>query len=274
MPSIKRGTQTLWTNRNSEYRFLNVSQNDTVAAIGSGAARWPVLIFERDGEGVGNPHEIVTTLNDYQVRLSPTGDEVALFRDQVERYTRGGEPLPALEKGRIAQFNDIAWRPDAGRVLGLVSMNGPRFSKTSEEHLVLWDAGSGKIIRSVANPTLMNFMAVTPDGRHVAEAGADAMVRLRDAETLDVVREFRAHDSRITALACHPTQRFLATGSLDLTVRLWNLDTGELLEELRGPIQPPTKLIFSPGGGLLACAAANDESRLWQPTSLQSKTDP
>ena len=40
------------------------------------------------------------------------------------------------------------------------------------------------------------------DGRLIAEAGGDKMVRLRDPATLEVKREFRAHDGPITALPC------------------------------------------------------------------------
>ncbi|MDZ4405320.1 hypothetical protein [Prosthecobacter sp.] len=267
-PIVNRGTKTLWTLKNSGYRFLSTSPSGAVAAIHTGDSRQPVLILEREGDSVRQTRAITTQCQDHLVRLNPTGNELAIFRDKVERFTLAGEPLPALEQGRIVQFNDIAWLPATGRMIGLVTMHGLRFSKDSEEHIVLWDAASGKQQRSIPHPTRMNFLAVMPDGRQFAEAGADAMVRLRDADTLAVVHEFRAHDGPITALACHPTRRILATGSQDLCVRLWDADNGQLLEELRGPIQPPTQLIFSPSGRQLACSVANDECRLWKPTTL------
>jgi WD40 repeat protein len=267
-PTVKRDSETLWTLNNSSYRFLSTNPNGAVAALSGGDPRWPVLILERDGDSMRQTHTVKTGCEDHLVRLNQTGDQLAIFRDYVERFTLAGEPLPALERGRIVQFNDIAWLPPFGSMIGLVTMHGLRFSKGSEEHLVLWDAASGKQQHSVQNPTRMNFLAVMPDGRQFAEVGTDAMVRLRDADTLAVVHEFRAHDGPITTLACHPTRRILATGSQDLCVRLWNADTGQLLEELRGPIQPPTQLIFSPSGRQIACSVANDVCRLWEPKAL------
>jgi WD40 repeat protein len=67
-----------------------------------------------------------------------------------------------------------------------------------------------------------------------------------------VLREFRAHDGTITALAFHPTQPVLASGSADLTVRLWSLTDNSLIEEMRPSATDPAKLAFSPRGTHLA----------------------
>ena len=104
-----------------------------------------------------------------------------------------------------------------------------------------------------------------------SEAGADKKVRIRDATTLAVQQEFRAHDGPITALAWHPGKPVLATASADLSIRLWNLDTGKRIEELRGPLGVPNALSFSPGGQRLACSARDDATRVWEPQSLNDK---
>ncbi|MEQ1750599.1 MAG: WD40 repeat domain-containing serine/threonine-protein kinase [Prosthecobacter sp.] len=271
LSTVKRGSETLWSDNKYGYHRLSANRSGTILALTPNLSGSHIPILERDGDQVRQTHTLNTRLVDFRIALNPAGTEIALFRDQLERLTLAGDPLAPLDYNKGTQFNDIAWLPDAGRMLGLVTLNGSRLTKTAEEHISLWDATSGKMLRHVRHPTLMNFLAVTPDGHDFAEAGFDTMVRLRDAETLAVTREFRAHDSQITAMACHPTRRILATGSFDLTVRLWDLDTGELLEELRGPITPPSQLIFSPSGKLLACAVPNGESRIWAPKSLNTK---
>jgi len=263
-----QGPHLLWSHANASYRYTAFNHDGSVTAISVSDPRWPVLILQRRGDEVKQTASITSTQDGYQIRVSPAGDQLAIFAGRIERFTISGEPLPALEHAHISQCYDFAWLPGSGRQLGLVSMNGPRLSKTGKQHILLWDAKTGTILRDVLHPTPLDFIAVTPDERHFAEAGADAMVRLRDAGTLAVVREFRAHDGPITAMACHPTRRILATGSFDLTVRLWNLDTGALLEELRGPLNPPLQLTFSPSGHQLACAVRNDESRIWELKSL------
>ena len=97
------------------------------------------------------------------------------------------------------------------------------------------------------------------------------MVRIRDAATLAVQQEFRAHDGPITALAWHPTKPIVATASADLSVKLWNVETGRRLEEFRGMLIPPNSLAFSPSGQRLGCTGTFDSTRIWDPPSLNDQ---
>ena len=124
-------------------------------------------------------------------------------------------------------------------------------------------------------------MCAEPDGRRFAEGGIALNVRIRDAEggrahnvrirdgaTLAVLREFRAHNGPITALAWHPTRPILATAGADFVIRLWNLEDGARLEELNGPLGTPSRLSFSPGGTRLATASRDGTARIWKPRCL------
>ncbi|MBK8035810.1 MAG: protein kinase [Verrucomicrobiaceae bacterium] len=266
-----QGPRLLWTNQHNNHNHLSVSRDGMTAAVSCAAPRWPVLILQRRGDEMLQTSAVKTQQPSYRIRLSPMGDELAIFGGKLERFTITGSALPALQHDKLAQSHDLAWLPKAGRMIGLVTVNAARLSTRAQEHICLWDTASGKLIQEVRHATPMDFIAVTPDERRFAEAGTDKMVRLRDANTLAVVREFRAHNGPLTAMTCHPLHPILATASTDLTVRLWNLETGALLEELRGPITPPTQLMFSPSGHRLACAARDDESRIWAPKTLQTK---
>ncbi len=160
------------------------------------------------------------------------------------------------------------------RLVAIVTAKADRGREGSEERVVLWGAATGKILQTTQHRTAMDVLAVAPDGRRFAEAGASRMVRIRHGETLAVEHEFRVHDERITALAWHPSKPILATASADLSIRLWNLDTGKRLEELRGSLSASHALAFSPSGQRLASASGDFVTRVWEPKSLSDQPDP
>jgi len=225
-----------------------------------------------------NPEEISTVelaRNVDLVRLSASGDRAAIVwysNSQVDLFDRAASEKPLrLDPGGAVRIRDVGWLAGGKQLLGLVTANAERGNPGSEERVVLWDAATRKIVQSVTNRTAMDVLAISPEGTRFAEAGADKMVRIRDAVTLAVIREFRAHDGPITAIAWHPSKPILATGSADLTVKIWNLETGRRLEELRGPVNTPHGLGFSPSGQRLACSGENEGTRIWEPTSLNDQ---
>jgi WD40 repeat protein len=258
------------------YQNPSVSADGHWAAIPSGSGANSVrILHQRDGvtEETRSLNGPSGQWNSSRARLSPEGDQVVVYwttqpETPLHWYSRlTGEVAGKIERGKITQVHDLGW-PSGSRLIGLATTDGLRSDKDSAEHVVLWDMASGKILRMARHPTEMDALALAPDGKRFAEAGADKNVRIRDAETLEVLKEFRAHDGPITALAWHPTQPIVATASADLSLRLWNLDTGRIIEEFRGWVQPIHDLAFSPSGRRLGAAIANEPTRIWEPESL------
>jgi WD40 repeat protein len=142
-----------------------------------------------------------------------------------------------------------------------------------ERAILLWDATTGKRLATAYTPDA-SALCVSPDGRQLAEAGADMRIRIRNADTLAVEKEFRAHDGPVTDLAWHPTQPVLASASEDLNVRFWSLTNGIQLGELLGigaqPEQRPEQLTISPDGKFLGVRSSAFGVGLFEPAAFQA----
>jgi COMPASS component SWD3 len=68
---------------------------------------------------------------------------------------------------------------------------------------------------------------ISPDGRWIASASADATAMIWDAETGAHMDTFVGHMAGVSCLAWSPDSETLATGSDDKTIRLWNRVTGD-----------------------------------------------
>ena len=202
------------------------------------------------------------------VRLSPDGQRLAAV-DQYSTVTTfdttTGQRLPTCSPDGLRTCWDLGWL-DRDHLVG-IGTKGFRGEPDVEERIVLWDANTGRVLRTARNATAMDRLAIAPGGRSFAEGGADKRIRIRDAQTLEVTREFRAHDGRISALAFHPTKPILATGSGDHTIRLWQLDDFSLLEEMRPWTVEPGSLEFSPTGSRLASASVVGDTFIWDFTA-------
>lgn len=152
-----------------------------------------------------------------------------------------------------------------------IAMVGSRVSADVEQGakkvILLWDAKAGKPVGGVPAPNAL-ALAVCEQGGWVAEGGKDMRIRIREAERLWVVREFRAHDDAILSVAWHPTEPWLVTASKDMTVRIWSVwegDGGRLLEEIHGLPGEPTKVMVSGDGEALFVAFDGSTMRAYKP---------
>jgi serine/threonine protein kinase len=263
----------LWTPaEKKDWSSVKVSADGRFAVVGESPDKNTACLLRLNGRKV----EMVRT---FQVApflgpmaLSPTGDRVWTWNCVLDSAT-GSRLLPLDRRSDKQEMHEgLARWLNATQVVEAVTAKNGRGLRGTEEQLILWDAATGRQLKTVVNRNPVLALAVAFDGCLIAEAGADKMVRLRDPATLEVQEEFRAHDGPITAIAFHPHRPILATASDDLTVRLWNLDTGRLLEELRGLIAPPWDLSFSPSGRRLACLSSDQTTWIWEIEASEPST--
>lgn len=122
----------------------------------------------------------------------------------------------------------LAFSPD-GRTLAI--------SGYYNRQITLWDLQKDELMRELSqNARCMEF---SKDGKMLAAAGRDAIVRLWDPQSGTVLKEFNGHQGALYAVAISPDGRRLASGGggdgtapSHNEVRLWDVASGEEIAQL------------------------------------------
>jgi WD40 repeat protein/serine/threonine protein kinase len=106
-------------------------------------------------------------------------------------------------------------------------------------------------------------LAYHPDGRLLAAAGDDGMIRLWETDTRRLVRLLVGHGGPVRGLAWSPRGRFLASAGDDGAVRLWEAASGLLLRTCRGHKGSVQAVAWSPDGKTLAGGGRDGVVQRW-----------
>lgn len=149
-------------------------------------------------------------------RLTSVNDAL----EKVLRVEIGHLARPRID-GYMSSHNGLTFSPD-GRFVVTWSENP--FARSPTDHVAVWDAATGRAVTKLLTdrPIGAGSVAFAPDGRTLATASADGVIRLWETATWKVRAEFRGHRDRITALAFGPDGRLL-TGGLDTVVLGWDI---------------------------------------------------
>ncbi len=124
---------------------------------------------------------------------------------------------------------------------------------TTENDLVhLWDAVSGKLLKSFKNDSEISSVGLSPDGALAVTTDYKSSIKLWDVKSGNPTKSLQGHTGFIKAAAFSPDGKTLATGGSDRTVKIWDVVTGRELITFRSEDLYIRKIMFSPDGGRLS----------------------
>lgn len=172
-----------------------------------------------------------------------------------------------VQPAHVAGVSCAAFNPDGGR---LATCGGDGVLKVwsvaetgAPTLLVKFESQAATGAATGAPP--LSAVAFAPDGRFVAAAGSDAVVRVWDIQTKSEVRGLRGHSDWVTAVAFGPEGRFVATvaAEKDNALRVFELPALETGSGVAGHALAVNAVAVSPNGKFAATAGTDQTIKVW-----------
>ncbi|MFO0880371.1 MAG: protein kinase [Gemmataceae bacterium] len=132
----------------------------------------------------------------------------------------------------------------------------------------IWDASTGKQIRSLAEPgqwANVKAVAWSPDGQQLATGTQNSTAQIWDVRTGKVVRKVR-HTGGVDCLAWSPDGKQMVTGGNDNNAVVWDADSGRQLFVLAGHRGHVKGAVWSADGLRIATGSYDQTVKVWDAT--------
>jgi len=167
-----------------------------------------------------------------------------------------GKRIVSLEEKGEADF--ALFHSRSARVAGMMH----------DGRMIIWDANSGRAVRSImADPLFISCAVFSPDGRRIALGSSDNTVMIWDATSGRLLTTLKGHTGRIRAVDFSPDSSQLATGSEDGTIRTWDVPAQRSLLTLGGNYGNVYSIVYSPDGSRIAAGTEDSMVRVWDTAS-------
>lgn len=170
--------------------------------------------------------------------------------------------LPAHTAGTTC----VAFSPDGNRLATVGGDGALRvWSAGDDGSLVQLVRFDGQVTATGTAVSPLSTVAFAPDGRYVAAAGADAVVRVWDVQTKSEVRGLRGHTDWVTSVAFAPNGQSLASvaAEKDNALRVFELPPLDTASAAGGHMLAVNAVAVSPNGKLVATAAVDQTIKVW-----------
>ena len=239
--SLDRDTFTIEKENKTVQLFQEKKLNIDYSSFNEKDKKIDSIAFSPDGKTFAYTHLYESTI---RIRDTQTLKLKKILTDNTEfvyayRITLSpdGQTLATLRPGGLIHV----WNVTTGNLKNV--LRGYKVTSISNRHL--------NRIR-IANHSVVDSVAFSPDGKTLANGSRDGTIRLWNIDSGKLTKRLIEHQGFINGLAFSPDGKLLASGSEDGLILVWNLETGThkaLLAERMGSI---SCVAFSRDGKMLA----------------------
>jgi hypothetical protein len=184
------------------------------------------------------------------------------------------EPGAAEPAGAATLTNSTRWviAADTSRDGQTIVTAGGESLLYRPGEVVAWKVADGsRIGEFVGHPTAVWAVKFSADGKLLATAGYDGLVRVWDVDTRQPKHDLKKHKGWARAVAFSPDGTRLASAGEDGAIVLWDPATGGEVKSIAAHAGAATCLAFSPDGQTLASGGSDKLVKLWNPVDGTEK---
>jgi WD40 repeat protein len=238
VPATELATLKQWiaAGAHGPQRDESILQSIVVPKIASAATRRPVtaLAYGPDGKQIA-----LATFGRIDLRNSPRGKSHLTITNL------------------LGKINAVHFSADGKQLIaagGITGLNGVA---------QIYDLKTGALIRDFRGHRDALYDAeISPDGRTLATAGYDKIIRLWQISDGKLLRAI--NNGAIFDLAFDASGAVLASASADQTVKLWRVADGLRLDTLNQPQGELNSVLFTPDGQNILAAGADKRIHMWR----------
>jgi WD40 repeat protein/serine/threonine protein kinase len=215
-----------------------------------------------------------------RAKFSPDGQYLAVACGQLARQkaqvlvfrSADGrklfDPLLMTQDGALG----VAFSPNGERIA--TSSGGTNDSiDQSPGAIQIWDGQTGKELKHLKGPKVhkgaIQEVAFSPDGKLLASAGSDRLVKLWDAASYQEVATLYGHTAPVASLAFRADGKELATSDWQGVVKVWDVAGAEERFTIRGHTALALSVAYDPLGKRLVSAGYDGMLHVWDATTSQ-----